>query len=520
MKEIAFLLLLFILFEGNARAQFSYHTLLQDNMQVGRSLLLKQPNEMLIFTTASFGKFNTRRLYPNGNTDDAYRGGVTASGLFRYRYHCTTYTTALDKWGRIIVAGASAKDSISPPMATMTRIATNGEPDSYFEPVVMQINIGDSSRFSTVWVLPDEKIIMIGSVYMSGKWHLFSSRHLYNGVHDTTYGASGFVVDNEMQENSIVEAGLALPNNKYVVASTNYNDQSCNVVLVKYKADGSRDDSFGVAGVTRLMAAEGKYFMAKKILLQPDNKIILGGVCGAKNGGQDFIVARFLSTGVIDSTFGVDGVSVTDVTYNDRADEMLLMSDGKIVISGAGNGKKEGKFCRYILYRLLPNGKIDSCYGYNGLNGNKGLDAYVIKKGYSSLSNNISYTSHESRIIGFNELVSPSGTEIELVYTEFMPDTQIGIVDLPHKKTQYNIYPNPFSEATTFSFELIDEQKVTISLMDMKGKEIKKITDNNLMEEGEHTIKVEFPSFTSAGNYVLRLVTDGGYKISVVLTKI
>jgi hypothetical protein len=222
---------------------------------------------------------------------------------------------------------------------------------------------------------------------------------------------------------------------------------------------------------------------------------------------------------MLDKTFGNAGVVITDVTYNDRADEMVLMTDGRIVLSGAGNAEKEVKFCRYILYRLMPDGKLDTKYGYNGVNGNKGLDAYVIRKGYSALSNNISLTSHDNRIIGFNELTVPGGTEVVLVYTEFIPDTQIGILDLPHKKTQYNVYPNPITTSTTFSFELIDDQKVTISLMDMTGKEIKRLTDNKMLEEGEHKIQVEFPSFASPGNYLLRLVTDGGYKISVVLTK-
>lgn len=520
MNKIATFLLLSVQFASNAKAQFSYHALLQHNMQEGRSLLLKQPNEMLLFTTSSVGKFNTRRLYPNGNTDDAYRGSITARELFRNLYNCTTYTTALDKWGRIIIAGASATDSTSAQMATMTRLTTNGDIDQNFEPRVVQLEIGDSSRYNAVWMQPDEKMVMVGSVFISGLWHFFLSRHLYNGVHDTTYGHSGFVVDNDMPNNSIAVAGIAQNDKKYIVAGSNHNNDYCQSILVRYHADGSRDQSFGKDGVAILQAEKNNYYLVRKVLLQPDKKILLAGICRAESGGQDFFVARFDSSGVLDQTFGKAGIVVTDVTYNDRADEMVLMTDGRIVVSGAGNGKKEAKFCRYVLYRLMPDGKLDTKYGYNGVNGNKGLDAYVIRKGYSALSNNISLTSHDNRIIGFNELTVPGGTEVVLVYTEFMPDTQIGILDLPHKKIQYNVYPNPIASSTTFSFELIDDQKVTISLMDMTGKEIKKLTDNKMLEEGEHKIQVEFPSFAQPGNYLLRLVTDGGYKISVVLTKI
>jgi uncharacterized delta-60 repeat protein len=520
MKKIAFFLLLSIQFAGNAKAQFSYHALLQYNMQEGRSLLLKQPNEMLLFTTSSVGKFNTRRLYPNGNTDDAYRGSSTASELFRNLYDCTAYTTALDKWGRIIIAGASATDSTSAQMATMTRLATDGDIDPNFEPRVMQLKIGDSSRYNAVWMQSDEKMLLAGSVYLSGAWHIFWARHLYNGVHDTTFGHSGFVVDDNMPHNSIVVAGIAQNDKKYIVAGSNYNNESCNSILVRYNSDGSRDQSFGKDGVAMLQAENSNFYLVRKALLQPDNKILVSGICRSDNGGQDFFVARFDSSGVLDQTFGNAGVAITDVTYNDRADEMVLMTDGRIVVSGAGNAKKEAKFCRYVLYRLMPDGKLDTKYGYNGVNGNKGLDAYVIRKGYSALSNNISLTSHDNRIVGFNELIVPGGTEVVLVYTEFMPDTQIGILDLPHKKIQYNVYPNPIATSTTFSFELIDDQKVTISLMDMTGKEINRLTDNKMLEEGEHKIQVEFPSFVQPGNYLLRLVTDGGYKISVVLTKI
>jgi uncharacterized delta-60 repeat protein len=520
MKKIVAFLMLTTQFVSSAKAQFSYYALLAHNMQEGRSLLLKQPNEMLLFTVSSVGKFNTSRLYPNGNTDDAYRGNYTANNLFRNKYNCTTYTTALDKWGRIIVAGASATDSHSAQMATMVRFASNGAVDEYFEPVVAQVAIGDSSQYNGVWMQPDEKMLIAGSVYLSGAWHIFWSRHMYNGVQDTTFGHSGFVVDDYLPVNSKVLAGIAQPDNKYIVAGCNYNNESCNLLLVRYKPDGSRDVSFGEEGVAMLQAEKSNFFLVRKVLLQPDNKILVAGICSGDNGGQDFFVARFDTSGKPDHTFGKAGIVITNVTDNDRADEMVLMANGNIVVSGAGNNRNEVKYSRYVLYRLLPDGNQDPNYGYFGVSGNKSLDAYVIRKGYSSLSNNISLTSHDGRIIGFNELVAPNGTEIVLVFTEFMPEKEIGIVDLPTKKTQYNVYPNPLSSSATFLFELIENQKVTISLMDMTGKEVKRITDNELMEEGAHIIQLDFPSFTQPGNYLLRLITEEGYKVTVVITKI
>ncbi len=519
MWRIVAFILMFIQLYSNVKAQSLYNTLLLNNMSEDKSFLLKQPNEMLLFATSFVGKFNTRRLFPNGNTDDAYRGNVAAKELLKNYVHCSTYTSALDKWGRIIIAGATAIDSASVQMATMIRLSPSGDVDQFFEPSVMQLKVGDSSRFNAVWLQPDEKIVMFGSVFTAGKWHFFSSRHLYNGVLDTVFGESGFSIDNELPDNNIIVEGVAQSQNKFVVAGSNYTDENCSSILVRYNADGSRDKSFGRDGIASLHVGTGHYYLASKLSVQGDKKIIVTGVCDGKNGGQDFFVARFDSSGNIDTSFADKGVFKKDITYSDRADELVVMTDGRIIVSGAGNSKNETKFCRFILFRLMPDGKLDGEYGYNGVNGNAGLDAYVLRNGYSSLSNNITITSNDSRIVGFNELISPNGTDIVLVFTEFMPDTRIGILDLPHKKTQYSVYPNPLKGSTTFYFEIIDEQKVTISLMDMNGKEIKKITDNSLLEEGEHKVQIDFPSFAPAGNYILRLVSDGGYKISVVLTQ-
>ncbi len=83
-------------------------------------------------------------------------------------------------------------------------------------------------------------------------------------------------------------------------------------------------------------------------------------------------------------------------------------------------------------------------------------------------------------------------------------------------------HPNPFNPATTIAFAVEREQRVTIEVFDVDGRQVASIA-SRLFEPGVHSVqwtgRDDAGRIVPSGTYVVRLVTDDGAearKISLV----
>src|SRR5262249_37920194 len=88
-------------------------------------------------------------------------------------------------------------------------------------------------------------------------------------------------------------------------------------------------------------------------------------VAGTLEQAAGFVVARFSSTGQLDTTFGTSGIASMNPDsinqwVNTTGQAMLVQPDGKILMTGIAN------------YNFLPvvrfnaNGTVDTAFGFNG----------------------------------------------------------------------------------------------------------------------------------------------------------
>lgn len=131
------------------------------------------------------------------------------------------------------------------------------------------------------------------------------------------------------------------------------------------QAPGTLDLSFGNGGkvVTSLTAGQDK---AYGVAIQTDGKIVVAGSSNSTITGKDFSVARYLTTGTIDSSFGTNGIVTTDLQLGseDVAYGLALQTDGKMVLAGYTD---DGSNKDAALIRYHTNGTIDSSFGTNGI---------------------------------------------------------------------------------------------------------------------------------------------------------
>lgn len=108
----------------------------------------------------------------------------------------------------------------------------------------------------------------------------------------------------------------------------------------------------------------GASFSRKKILIQPDRKILAAGDCG-----YSACISRYSVDGTLDASFGASGTAKIDPDARDGRKYLIysaaLQKTGKLVIAGvytAGSSSKS----QGLLLRLHPNGTLDSSFGSGG----------------------------------------------------------------------------------------------------------------------------------------------------------
>lgn len=152
-------------------------------------------------------------------------------------------------------------------------------------------------------------------------------------------------------------------------------------------AAGAIDTTFGQGGVVT-SAIAGPAFLndqSNSVTVQSDGKILVAGT--SDRGGVDDIdesdlpytritLARYGSTGALDSGFGQSGIVKVDINSwpRSRGSEVLVQSDGKIVLAGAalfGLDLSSGTFGMFVT-RYSASGALDTSFG-NADFGNAGM---------------------------------------------------------------------------------------------------------------------------------------------------
>jgi uncharacterized delta-60 repeat protein len=140
------------------------------------------------------------------------------------------------------------------------------------------------------------------------------------------------------------EALAILPNGKIVAAGGG---------LARYLPDGSLDSVFDGDGKVTTGGGVG-------VAIQSNGRIVTAG------GGADFQVARYRRDGSLDPTFGGDGTVTTDLGSEDEAWDVVVQTDGKIVVAGVSL-VIDGLAGDFAVVRYNPDGSLDGSFGTGGV---------------------------------------------------------------------------------------------------------------------------------------------------------
>jgi uncharacterized delta-60 repeat protein len=186
------------------------------------------------------------------------------------------------------------------------------------------------------------------------------------GTLDTTFGTGGTVTTIFTGAGSpvMLPIGAAQKASGDIVVLSEFDfvsDEGTQIGLTRYTPAGKLDTTFGTKGST-ITNFSSFTFDPFAFALEPNGKIL---VAGFVSGGNNFGLAQFTANGVLDTTFGTDGVA-SAVTGADFPSAFLLQPNGQILMGGFKDGGKTTPGS-LSLVRFNSNGALDPTFGTAGI---------------------------------------------------------------------------------------------------------------------------------------------------------
>ena len=188
-----------------------------------------------------------------------------------------------------------------------------------------------------------------------------------DGDLDPTFGNGGKVVTDFTNSTDWLSRIAVQPDGKIVAIGDTH--PSHKGALARYNPDGTLDATFGNGG--KVITVANVRESAAGLLILPDGKIMISGSIDLPSSyDTSFALLRYNSDGSVDSTFGNGGIVTTNVgTDDDQAYAIALQSDGKIVAAGRRGIQfypTEQRKGNVALARYNPDGSLDATFGNGG----------------------------------------------------------------------------------------------------------------------------------------------------------
>jgi uncharacterized delta-60 repeat protein len=258
---------------------------------------------------------------------------------------------AIQSDGKIVVAGQIVDAGASDADFALARFLPDGRLDGAFGGTGRVVyGFGGDQVARAVAIQPDGMIVVAGYTSVANAINFMLVRFKPDGTPDGDFGFGGFYV---MDFLGGTDYGLALalaPDGKLVVGGTAFNGARNVFGVARFTTGGLPDDTFDEDGKTLYEFSVGPSHWGSAVVVQPDRKIVLGGHVGA-----DFALVRLTEEGLVDSSFGTLGQTITDLGGNDSLNALLLTPGGWFVAAGMRVTGAGGDFA---LAQYDPNGAL------------------------------------------------------------------------------------------------------------------------------------------------------------------
>jgi uncharacterized delta-60 repeat protein len=364
--------------------------------ELGQSIAVYPDGKIVVAGYASNGIDNdfavARYFMNNGNLDTTFgKDGFVTTAIDSS--HDDAFAVAVQPDTKIVVAGRYINSSYD---AVAVRYNPDGSLDNTFNlsgiaPVSFSPNFDEALCMG---IQPDGKIVIAGCLFNGINYDIALARINPNGSLDNTFGLSGIMIDSIGSGDDVANSLRILPDGRILLAGYSYNGLDDDFVLACYTQTGIPDVNFGISGKVTTDFGHGNDIANSVFDIPEDGKFVVAG--SSENGTErDFGVARYHDNGDLDTSFNSVGFTTTAIgESNDDGHSVFPQPDGSLMVSGS---TYNGDNWDFALCRYMTEGVLDNTFGTNGIvttaidSYNDGInssviisDGHLIVAGYST----------------------------------------------------------------------------------------------------------------------------------------
>ncbi|KYG60769.1 hypothetical protein AZI85_12330 [Bdellovibrio bacteriovorus] len=310
-------------------------------------------------------RFNSDGTPDTSFSGDGYAPLTTGAVVKGHRIHILSN-------GKIDLIGTMSGDVFR------ARFNSDGSIDSGYHVSgykLQSVGLAVSDSIASTYLLPDDSVIIIGGgTDTNSIWVSFNLKSTVTAGFDVAYGSTGTLKTYFANIREYIFSTLVSSDGKIVSLLSVRNDDDTTYKIVQHNPDGSLDSSFGVGG-TAVLTTDNEIMDIIKIYQTEDKKLLVH--FHSNDGVSDYpVLQRYLPSGSVDTSFGVNGELKLDALSALYFDQMRLLADGGFYIAGEMTVASD---VHVVVAKFLPSGSLDLSFG--------GGDGYWL----SNMADNLSY---------------------------------------------------------------------------------------------------------------------------------
>lgn len=426
------------------------------------------------------------RYLPDGSLD--YSFGNNGIVISQTGIASVVHSIALQQDNKIIaVGGTHINDSIL--NFSVIRYNQDGTPDNTFgNQGVVLINVENSSKAYNVAIKSNGKIIISGYSNLNFNTGISLVQLNTDGTLDASFGTGGLSIHHFSESPDVEAWAMALDGNDNIITNGMIYDTGLlrnKIAVVKFNPNGDLDTGFGIGGIAKPSISNNSDDFGNAIVIQPDNKIVIAGTLNNFS-----IIARYNINGILDSTFGTDGIIINNFETSEPSEiyGITVQNDEKIIAVGVSGINASNTNGNFGLVRLNSSGTLDNTFGING------KVVTDISNGY----NDVAFTvkeQYDGKLVVSG--ISKSSNYYNIAVARYNGETVSILENTEEKNIQ--IFPNPAFD----KIEITGLNNGTIEIINAQVQVVKILNTSNT----KTSIDI---SGLSGGVYTMKIRTDKG----------
>jgi len=487
-----------------------------------KTIIVQHDNKILALARVVpgklYGDIGLIRLNEDGSMDNSFgTNGFVLTSVSKWEDVLGGMVVQPD--GKIVVSGNRQDDESQPGPDFVLRYLPDGSFDESFGEKGQVLTYFTSNVDpGSVILQPDGKIVTSDRYGVStSQFQLI--RYNIDGMLDKTFGAEGIARLKPASGFLNQPNSLAIENEGKIIVAGTYDAFEPAMALARFNADGSIDSAFGNLGLGyTYFYTPNVSAIAKSVFVTANKKIVLTGNY-YKSAAEQVAAVQYNSNGIIDSSFGENGVAAGGFAENKYGSDIssgvgLLQPDGKIIVSGSFL-QNDGDTYNVALFRF--NGDLNKkqiliakirrwLQHHNGITWdyNKNISSYVVQRSYDgthfssitriTASNNSNYTYADPSPLSGNNYYRLQTTSLNGVVANS------NVIAITANEDAIKISPNPAK--SSLHIEGLSPNKTKLTILDFTGNVKLQAVANNA------SYNLNIASLTT-GNYLLKIEING-----------